>query len=186
MSRKIHFDLTQERFDQFLAGLDSDRERAGAKYEALRRKLITCFRYRDCPDAESLADETIDRVIRKQGGEEIQELAPYALAVARRVASEAHKREKALSQMPPAPPDPPGWERQLELLTGCMQLIPKRQRALILAYYQHEKSQKIEDRRRIAAALGIPATALRVRALRIRRRLEDCVVKKLDETTEDR
>jgi len=67
-----------------------------------------------------------------------------------------------------------------------MQLIPERQRALILNYYQHDKGQKVEDKRRIAATLGIAATALRVRAYRIRRQLEDCVLKKLNETTEDR
>jgi DNA-directed RNA polymerase specialized sigma24 family protein len=50
----------------------------------------------------------------------------------------------------------------------------------------HEKGQKIEDKRRIASTMGIAPTALRVRAYRIRRRLEDCVARKLNETTEDR
>jgi DNA-directed RNA polymerase specialized sigma24 family protein len=186
MSRKAQFVLAQGPFDRFLARLDSDRERAGAVYETLRRKLITFFRCRDFSDPESLADETVDRVIRKQDEEEIQELVPYALAVARRVASEAWRRENALPAVSPTPSEPPDWERQMELLGDCMQLIPERQRALILNYYQHDKGQKIEDKRRIAATLGIAATALRVRAYRIRRQLEDCVLKKLNETTEDR
>jgi DNA-directed RNA polymerase specialized sigma24 family protein len=181
MSRKAQFVLTQGPFDRFLARLDPDREQAGKKYEILRCKLITFFRYRDCPEAEDLTDETMDRVIRKQGGEEIQEVIPYVLAFARRVASEAHRRE--LPGPPPPAPPPGGWERQLEILDGCMELLPRRQRALILDYYQHDKSQKIEDKRRIAATLGIAATALRVRAYRIRRRLEDCVAKKLNGTT---
>jgi DNA-directed RNA polymerase specialized sigma24 family protein len=67
-----------------------------------------------------------------------------------------------------------------------MQLITQRERALILDYYRHDKRGKIEDKRRIAATLGIEPTALRVRAYRIRRRLEDCVAKKLDETAEGR
>jgi DNA-directed RNA polymerase specialized sigma24 family protein len=184
MSRKAEFVLTQGPFDRFLARLDSDRELAGAKYEALRRKLVTFFHYRDCPDPESLADETIDRVVRKQEEEELQDLLAYTLGVARRVASEAWKRESALPPRPPAPSEPPGWERQLELLAGCMQSIPDKHRTLILDYYQHERSEKIEDKRRIAATLGIAATALRVRAYRIRRRLEDCVAKKMNETTE--
>jgi len=184
MSRKAEFVLTQEQFDRFLARLDSDRERAGEKYEALRHKLITFFRYRDCPNDESLADETIDRVVRKQGEEDIQELAPYTLAVARRVASEAWKREKALPSRPPAPQDPPDWERQLELLSGCLNLISEKERVWILDYYQHDKSRKIADKRRIAARLGIEPAALRVRAYRIRRRLEECVTRKLNETAE--
>jgi DNA-directed RNA polymerase specialized sigma24 family protein len=186
MSRRVEFVLTRGPFDRFLARLDSDRERAGVKYEALRRKLIMFFRYRDCPDAETLADETIDRVVRKQIEEDIQELVPYTLGVARRVAAEAWKRESASPPVPPVREDPRGWERQLELLRGCMQLIPEKERVLILDYYQHDKSQKIEDKRRIAAKLGLASTALRVRAYRIRRRLENCVTKKLNETVEER
>jgi len=67
-----------------------------------------------------------------------------------------------------------------------MELLPRTERALILNYYLNEKGQKIEDKRRIASSMGIAATALRVRAYRIRRRLEDCVARKLNETMEDR
>jgi DNA-directed RNA polymerase specialized sigma24 family protein len=183
MRRKVQFVLTQEAFDRFLARLHPDREQAAKKYEMLRGKLITFFRYRDCAEPEHLADETVDRVIRKQGEEEIQELIPYVLAFARRVASEAHKREPL--EPPPPAPSPKGWERQLDILDRCMELLPPAQRALILDYYEHEKSLKIEDKRRIGATLGIAPTALRVRAYRIRRQLEDCVVGKLRETTED-
>src|ERR1017187_765621 len=111
MSRKAQFVLTQGPFDRFLARLDPDREQAGKKYEILRCKLITFFRYRDCPEAEDLTDETMDRVIRKQGAEEIQEVIPYVLAFARRVASEAHRREL------PGPP-PPGGSRPLPCGSG--------------------------------------------------------------------
>jgi DNA-directed RNA polymerase specialized sigma24 family protein len=184
MSRKEQFVLTQEAFDRFLARLDPDREQAGKIYEILRHKLITFFRYRDCPEPERLADETVDRVIRKQGEEEIQEVVPYVLAFARRVASEAHKKEPV--GPPPLEPSPEGWERQLEILDGCMELLPPEQRALILDYYQHEKSRKIEDKRQIAAALRIAPTALRVRAYRIRRQLQECVLRKLNGTAEER
>src|SRR5919198_4623480 len=54
--------LTQEAFDYLLAWLDADRERAGEKYERIRRRLIMIFPCRRCPDAEELADETINRV----------------------------------------------------------------------------------------------------------------------------
>lgn len=57
--------LSQEAFDTFLAWLDADRDRAGEKYEEIRRKLIRDFVHRDCLDAEELADETINRVIRE-------------------------------------------------------------------------------------------------------------------------
>ena len=48
-----------------LAWLDSDRERAGQKYEEIRCGLIKIFVCQGCTDPEGLADETINRVIRK-------------------------------------------------------------------------------------------------------------------------
>src|SRR5829696_877563 len=57
--------LTSEGFDSLLEWLDPDRERAGAKYEEIRRRLIKIFMGRACSSAEDLADETINRVISK-------------------------------------------------------------------------------------------------------------------------
>jgi len=57
--------LTQEAFDNLLAWLDPDRERAGQKYEDIRFKLIRNFARRGCSIAEDLTDETINRVSRK-------------------------------------------------------------------------------------------------------------------------
>ena len=60
-----NWSLSQEDFDALLAWLDSDRERAGIKYEQIRSSLIKIFTGRGCLDAEELADETINRVTRK-------------------------------------------------------------------------------------------------------------------------
>ena len=49
----------------FISSLDQDWERAGHAYELIRRNLITYFRGRQCPNAEDLADEAIDRAARK-------------------------------------------------------------------------------------------------------------------------
>ncbi len=57
--------LTQAALDSLLAWLDPDRDRAGAKYEAIRTRLIKVFVCRGCPEAEDLADETINRVASK-------------------------------------------------------------------------------------------------------------------------
>ena len=53
--------LTQELFDTLLDWLDPDRERAGHRYETIRLRLIKIFTSRGCPEAEELADETINR-----------------------------------------------------------------------------------------------------------------------------
>src|SRR4029078_9907710 len=60
--------LTQDAFDTRLDWLDSDRERAGNKYEAIRLRLIKIFTCRGCLEAEELADETINRFVAKITG----------------------------------------------------------------------------------------------------------------------
>jgi hypothetical protein len=55
--------MTKEEFDAFLAHLDLDRERAGEKYEQIRRKMLSFCRGRGLTDAEKAFDEVIDRGI---------------------------------------------------------------------------------------------------------------------------
>src|SRR5437764_14777727 len=57
--------LTQEDFNGLLEWLGQDREQAGDKYEAIRRRLIRIFISRGCHHAEEMADETINRVTFK-------------------------------------------------------------------------------------------------------------------------
>ena len=62
---KTEWVLSQEAFDSCLAWLDADRDRAGEKYEQIRRELIKDFVHRECFGPETQADEVIDRVIRE-------------------------------------------------------------------------------------------------------------------------
>ena len=48
-------------------------------------------------------------------------------------------------------------------------------RDLILEYYQGEKSEKIRNRKKLLERLGVPVNTLRMRALRLRERLQGCV-----------
>ena len=78
--------LTQEAFDQLLAALDADRERAGHQYEIVRRKLLKFFEFHGSDAPEEHADETINRVARKLAeGERVENFNGYCLGVARRV-----------------------------------------------------------------------------------------------------
>ncbi len=64
-SQRKDVGLTQEIFEQLLAWLDEDRDRAGKKYEEIRFQLINLFIARSCRISEELADKTIDRVAKK-------------------------------------------------------------------------------------------------------------------------
>jgi hypothetical protein len=50
-------------FEDLLDWLDSDRERAAEKYESIRKSLIQIFIWKGFSEAESLADETLNRVM---------------------------------------------------------------------------------------------------------------------------
>src|SRR5437016_1109609 len=84
--------LTGEAFSKLLARLDPDRERAGEKYEDLRRTLIRYFEWRGAPFPEEHTDETFNRVARKLSeGIEIKNVGGYCYEVARLVCLEAWK-----------------------------------------------------------------------------------------------
>ena len=79
--------------------------------------------------------------------------------------------------MPPEPEDDP--EHRVDCLRRCLEQLSPENRDLILNYYQGDKGEKIKNRKGLIERLGIPASTLRMRALRVRERLqfcaEDCV-----------
>ena len=194
-SLKKDWVLNQEAFDALLVSLDRDQERAGAKYEQIRRALITFFECRGSAAPEDHADDTINRVARRLlEGQAIQVENPasYFYGVARNVLKEhweAHGREPTpLESESPAvlrSPDPHrlqeqlserrAKEQRLDCLERCLAELSSKDRDLIRQYYQGETGVKIHNRRRLAETLGIPINALRIRALRIREKLEQCV-----------
>jgi DNA-directed RNA polymerase specialized sigma24 family protein len=68
-------------------------------------------------------------------------------------------------------------ERRLDCLQRCVEKLPPETRRLIFAYYEGEEGQKIANRKRLADEMTIPLPRLRLRAHRIRRKLETCVVR---------
>jgi len=171
--------LSQEAFDALLKWLDSDREQAAMKYEEIRKRLIKIFTGRACPEAEDLADETINRVISK-----LNELGPefegdrgrYFFGVANKVYLEFKRRK---SPQPPQfkPPDPNQIELEFRCMERCIETLSEGNRYLLLQYYGAEGSTKVEQRKRLAEELGIAPNALRIRAFRIRVCLQDCMEK---------
>lgn len=174
--------LTLENFDKLLSLLDEDRERAGERYEGVRRKLIKFFEWRGSLAPEERADETINRVARKLGeGEAIRSLEAYSGGVARMVwleeLREREREHKALENLPPPISLPPDDEADLRLACSksCFERLPDGERALLAEYYREEGRAKVEARRGLAARLGVPLNVLRIRVHRLRARLDKCV-----------
>lgn len=178
--------LTQDAFDTLLSWLDSDRERAGNKYEAIRLRLIKIFTCRGCSEAEELADEAINRVVSKVADATFEyegDPALYFYGFAPNLHREYLRRnrlkvaEVSSEDGGPAAPPPFADDSQLEYdcLDRCLEHLPADNRKLVLEYYQQELRAKIDHRKRLATELGIAVNALRIRAHRIRRALEECV-----------
>jgi DNA-directed RNA polymerase specialized sigma24 family protein len=176
--------LNPEAWTNFLRRLDEDSEKAGLKYEALRSRVITMFRCRGLPDPAGLADEAIDRIVKGLEREEIRDIFAYASGVARHVASEAFRHPPPVSLAEVQEPrqkqtsddsQENETDRRLYCLNQCTATLNESDRYLLSNWYEHEKSQKVDDKRRLAANLGIAIGALRVRAYRIRERIRTCV-----------
>ncbi len=178
--------LTQQAFDRLLNSFDADRNSAGEKYERMRYKLVKYFEWRRATSPDVEADETINRVARKiNEGAEIHNLNAYFYGVARLVFVESLKtkeREReALSKEPqqlltPTEDDETATKVR-DCLDDCILSLSGENRELIMAYYLYESKRKIASRKDLAARLGIPLNALRIRAHRIRLTLEACVTK---------
>jgi DNA-directed RNA polymerase specialized sigma24 family protein len=178
--------LTSEAFSKLLALLDADRERAGERYEDLRRTLIRFFEWRGAPFPEEQADETFNRVARRlEEGVAIKNVGGYCYEVARLVCLEARKgNDGRHEQLDLNTPSVAGAddaeaaverERLLECLEHCLSRLPDESRALIVEYYRDDKRDRIERRKSLADALGLRREALANRAQRLRDKLERCV-----------
>ena len=164
-------------FDALLSWLDSDRDQAGRKYEAIRRRLIKFFTCRGRTDAEDLADDTITRVTLKASKlakEFVGEPVAYFYGVAQNVFMEA-LRKRMPTELPPPVEKSEDIEQEFECLDRCMLQLTDGNRELVLEYYQHDKRAKIEHRKALAEKLGVAQNALRIRAHRIRTTLQQCL-----------
>ncbi|HZH31540.1 MAG TPA: hypothetical protein VEY11_12325 [Pyrinomonadaceae bacterium] len=180
--------LTQESFNQLLSWLAPNREQAGKKYEEIRRRLIMIFTCRGCSEAEELADETINRVIRRVpdiADTYVGDQALYFYGVAHNVHLEYLRKRS--SPPPSAPPVEKSEEdeRRYECLERCMMHLTKENRELLLAYYQADKQAKIDARKEFAERLNIPLNALRIRAFRLREKLRLCVLECVGKESRD-
>lgn len=171
-------DLDRQLLDGLLeAFAQDDRELAGKRYEALRRKLLDLFAWERCESPDELTDELFNRLARKVSeGVSIPHMDRYSFGIARLLIQEhvrdRRRRETALREWRVVG----GSSRDSDTLSAvedCLAALPVESRGLIERYYA-------EDRAALAREFGISVNALRNRALRIREELFRCVSKRRD------
>lgn len=183
---KTDLAITQERFDELLAWLDSDRDDAGHKYEEIRRSLVKIFAWRKCSDAEGMADATINIVAQKvcqlrrtyEGKPHL-----YFYGVARNLIREYQNSRTVFIALEDAgttdtsivDDTDDGIEEVDACLRMCLERLESKDRDLVLAYYQKDGQAKIDLRRELADDRGIDTNALRVKMHRIRGSLAKCI-----------
>ena len=179
--------LTADKFEGLLSRLDADRERAGQRYEDLRRTLVRYFEWRGAPFPEEHADEVLNRLAGKLSeGVEVRNVRAYSHEVARLVLLEAFKgrdgRTEPLESVKSEPASDANasdeaLEKELRLscLEDCLCAMPAESAELILEYYRAGERSQIERRKALAERLGLRRDALANRVQRLRDRLEHCV-----------
>jgi RNA polymerase sigma factor (sigma-70 family) len=170
-----------QEFQKFLKWLDLDHETAIEKYFSIRNKLVKIFVVRGSIIADELADETIDRVMKKidtivsdyQGDPSL-----YFYGVAKKVFLETQRQPKSETLPDSFIADqktPENQEENVECVEKCLKKLPENQQQIIVGYYSFEKGEKSKTRKKMAEKFGFSAESLRVRAMRIRETLQKCV-----------
>jgi DNA-directed RNA polymerase specialized sigma24 family protein len=180
-------------FERLLFALDPERDRAGERYEALRRKLVRLFAWRGCREADQCADETLDRVARRLAeGAVVPDVFGFCHGVAMNVLHEhwrrAERQPASLEALPETRVpvvDPARLTRQreetgrtearLRCLDGCLGALDPHARETLLRYHPAGAASARERRRLLADELGVPMNALRIRVHRLRARLARCI-----------
>lgn len=176
------WELTRSALDALLVRLDRDGDRAAAAYEELRRRLVALLGWWGADQPHELADQALDRVaVKLHEGAVVPDasLHAYVRGVAHLVFQEWSRKAAREEQVQR---ESSGlWEGRGDVedahraLDGCLGHLTSADRRLILDYYTAEEASNIAGRRRLAMKLGLSATALRIRAHRVRERLQQCV-----------
>jgi DNA-directed RNA polymerase specialized sigma24 family protein len=181
-------EITQEDFDSLLGWLSRDAQEAGKKYEQIRTGLINYFHYRGCPDAEGLADETINRVAGKLPTAQKDEnfkLANYFYSFAAKIYLEDFKKRKRLVSgfdgLEFMPSDSGQACEEAGAGVTCMQRClakhPNSERVLLLKYYGFDKTDRAERRKRLADEEKMSIHLLQTKVSRLKKILRDCLRK---------
>lgn len=186
---KAKWKASEVSFARFLAWIDNGPDSEGREYLALRRRLVAFFERKGCDIPDDLADETLERVNRRldEVGEiEVETPAKFFYITAKFVFQE-YLRSGRQKESSVETADLENFEARTyssdddhkELLSRCLERclssLNADERELIHGYYFGERRAKIDNRRALAAKLGVTPNALAIRTCRIRERLEVCI-----------
>jgi DNA-directed RNA polymerase specialized sigma24 family protein len=165
----------QDPLSMLLSRLDTDALRAEERYLQLHRKLLRFFEWRGCRHADEATDVTLDRVNRKLAeGTVAPNLDAYVSGVAKLVALEFQRAQSRhvplLGDLPNLQEVDEKRQEELECLERCFAKLPPLNQDLIRQYYE------TDNRASLARTLGINLNVLRLRACRVREKLEDCIL----------
>jgi DNA-directed RNA polymerase specialized sigma24 family protein len=182
--------FSQSSFDIFLSLLDADREQAGAKYESLRQRLIKLFEWRNCEMPEELVDVVFDRILKKiSEGEQIQNVTAFASTIAQFVFKEylrSNERQNQLIEEAPEVQNLKAKETETEdeftekrrsCFEKCLAEFDAESRKFIIAYYTTDEKTMIAARKKLAEELNSNLNTIRIKACRLKAKLEDCTKK---------
>jgi DNA-directed RNA polymerase specialized sigma24 family protein len=184
---KKDWELSQVQFDTLLKWLSEDREKAGEKYEEIRKSLVQLFELKGANDSQTLADETINRFTSKIETFELnKKTKPMSIlfGFAKHVYLESLRQKE--DQFEPETQKlaykikfkESSANNYLDYLKECLENRPPEEREMVLEYYAKDKTEKIEHRRKLAEKLKIELKTMHTRVHRIRDSLQKCIENK--------
>ncbi|PYP83348.1 MAG: hypothetical protein DMF61_23435 [Blastocatellia bacterium AA13] len=163
--------------EQFLLCCEPESTSSVDRLRRLRSKLVRYFQARRCGDAESLADETIGRiVIRLIGGEQVSTPSAYVRGVALNVYRE-HVRDAVKQRLFNVDLEIAMNEKQAaayklpdgDCIDYSLRQLSDDKKSLLEQYYRED-----EDREEMAVGMGLTLAALRTKVHRIKADLREC------------
>jgi DNA-directed RNA polymerase specialized sigma24 family protein len=176
---------------RLLEMLDPDPASAALEYKRLHERVSRYFEWNSVEDPTALADEAMDRLADRASRSDVEEGAPiqnasaFLLGVARLLLQEdLRRRQKKVvaAREWSAREHTSGNEAEImdRALAHCLAGMPADRRTLLEQYYAHSGSEKIQRHQKLAQDLGPTLNALRNRASRARRELEEEIRAYLD------
>lgn len=168
--------LTAPGLERLLTALGDDRDLAAQEYSRLHDRLAGLLRWWGAANPEELADRTVDRLARTlQEGKLVPQASfgAYARGVARMIFYEARREDGRQNATLEGAALTAARDREthdlLDALDRSLAALQPAERVMLLKYYGDDH---IATRRQLAAELSISPAALRVKAHRLRLRVE--------------